>query len=544
MFFYLAFFWFIRTTKFVLFYLYLWQLKEYHLGRFLDHFRTEKGRRLLWNPMDLLKIIFLIYFFAFPFFFPSSLYLFSIYSLLPSAILILYFAESIKAIRDIFQKKLKLPTLTKKTVLLALSLFLSEVLFLFILFNFERDLNFFAFWLLTADVFTPFLTSVIILTFQPLTVLIKNLAIQRAKKKINNAKNLFVIGITGSYGKSSTKEFLYTILSEKFKVLKTKANQNSEAGISQCILNDLKPEHEIFIVEMGAYGRRGIRLLCDIVKPKFGILTGINEQHLSLFGSQENIIKTKYELIESLPENGLAVFNGDNQYCLELYSKTDKPKKIFSAQHSTLKFQLNLWAENIIVKKDFVFFKVYDREGNTNFRAYVSGAHFIPNLLGAILVAKELGMSFQEISQACLKIKPMQKTMEILKGKNELTIIDDSYSANPASVLSALEYLKIYLTKKIIVLPCLIELGKTSKEVHRKIGEEIGKVCDAVIITTKERFEEIKEGALKTGLEKESILFSEDPEQISEIIEKFFGPGDIVLLEGRIPDKLISLLVD
>jgi len=543
MFSYLAIFWFIRTTKFVLFYLYLWQLKEYHLGRFLDHFRTEKGRRLLWNPVDLLKIIFLIYFFAFPFFFSSSLYLFSIYSLLPSAILILYFTESIKAIRDIFQKKLKLPTLTKKTVFLALSLFLSEVLFLFILFNFERDLDFFAFWLLTADVFTPLLTSVIILTFQPLAVLIKNLAIQRAKKKINNAKNLFVIGITGSYGKSSTKEFLYTILSEKFKVLKTQANQNSEAGISQCILNDLNKNHEIFIVEMGAYGRGGIKLLCDITKPKMGILTGINEQHLSLFGSQENIVKTKYELIESLPEEGLAIFNGDNPHCLNLYQKTKKPKRLY---HSLKKNSLeaDLWAENIILRKDFVFFKVYDREGSANFRAYVSGAHFIPNLLGAILVAKELGMSFQEISQACLKIKPMQKTMEILKGKNELTIIDDSYSANPHSVLSALEYLKIYPKERMIILPCLIELGKASKEIHRKIGEEIGKVCDAIIITTKERFEEIKEGALKTGLEKESILFSEDPEQISEIIEKFFNPGDVVLLEGRVPDKLISLLVD
>ncbi|MCH8741941.1 hypothetical protein IH779_03515, partial [Patescibacteria group bacterium] len=315
MFSYLAIFWFIRTTKFVLFYLYLWQLKEYHLGRFLDHFRTEKGRRLLWNPVDLLKIIFLIYFFAFPFFFASSLYLFSIYSLLPSAILILYFAESIKAIRDLFRKKLKLPTLTKKTVFLALCLFLSEVLFLFILVNFERDLDFFAFWLLTTDVFTPFLASVIILIFQPLAVFIKNQTIKKAKEKMKNTKNLLIIGITGSYGKSSTKEFLYTILSEKFKTLRTKANQNSEAGISQCILNDLKPEHEIFIVEMGAYGKGGIKLLCDIVKPKMGMLTGINEQHLSLFGSQENIKKTKYELIESLPKNGLAVFNGDSQQC-------------------------------------------------------------------------------------------------------------------------------------------------------------------------------------------------------------------------------------
>ncbi|GAI48689.1 unnamed protein product, partial [marine sediment metagenome] len=136
-------------------------------------------------------------------------------------------------------------------------------------------------------------------------------------------KNLLVVGITGSYGKTSTKEFLATVLSKRFNVLKTKEHQNSEIGISRCILNELKPEHKVFIVEMGAYGKGGIKLLCDIAKPKIGILTGMNEQHLALFGSQENIIKTKYELIENLPSDGMAIFNGNNKYCSELYGKTN-----------------------------------------------------------------------------------------------------------------------------------------------------------------------------------------------------------------------------
>lgn len=543
MFIYLAIFWLVRTTKFVLFYLYLWQLKEYHLGRVLDHFRTEKGRGLIWNPVEFLKIIFLVYFFAFPYFFSSSLYLFTIYSLLPSAILILYFAETIKVFRDLFQKKLKFPVLTKKTAFLVPVVLLLEILFIFILFNFEKDLNFFAFFLLTADIFTLVLASAVVLAFQPLAVFLRNQIIRKAKKKREDFKDLLVIGITGSYGKSSTKEFLYTILSEKHKVLKTKANQNSEAGISQCILNDLKPKHEIFIVEMGAYGKGGIKLLCNITKPKIGILTGINEQHLALFGSQENIMKTKYELIESLPEDGLAIFNGDDQRCLEFYQKTKKPKKIyFSVGKKGL--GTDLWAENIIARKDFIFFKACDISGCANFKAYLPGAHFVSNLLAVILVCKELGMGLQEISQALLKIKPIKKTMQILKGRNKLTIIDDSYSANSEGVISALEYLKIYPTKKIIVLPCIIELGKTSKEIHRKIGEKIGKVCDAAIVTTKERFKEIKEGAISVGWRKESILFSEDPEQIFEIIKSVCGPGDVVLLEGRVPDRLISLLVD
>ena len=146
---------------------------------------------------------------------------------------------------------------------------------------------------------TIILIPLLILSFQIPSALWRKNLINKAKQKRLKFKNLLVIGITGSYGKTSTKEFLATILSEKYKVLKTKEHQNSEVGVSQCILNDLKPEHEIFVCEMAAYNRGGIKLLCDIVKPKIGILTGINEQHMATFGSQENIIKTKYELIES-----------------------------------------------------------------------------------------------------------------------------------------------------------------------------------------------------------------------------------------------------
>ncbi len=554
MFSFLSIFWFIRTTKFILFYLYLWQLKEYHLGRFLDHFRTEKGKRVLFNKLKFLKIVFLIYFLSFFYFFSSSPSLSILYSLLPAFILIFYFAESLKTFKDFFQKKLKFPVFTKKIAFLISVLLIFEVLIVFTLLNFESDLNFFVFWLLFFDIFTSVFTSAIVLIFQPLTLLIRNQMIRQAKKKRDDFKDLLVIGITGSYGKSSTKEFLYTILSEKAtreggasaasKVLKTKEHQNSEAGISQCILNDLKPEHEIFIVEMGAYGRGGIKLLCDITRPRIGILMGANEQHLALFSSMENIISAEggKELIESLPENGLAIFNGDNKYCLDLYQTTKKQKRLcLSIRENRL--EADLWAENIIPREDFVFFKACDSKGCSNFKAYVAGTHFIPNLLAAILVAKELGMSMEEIAQACLKIKPMEKTMEILKGKHGLTIIDDSYSANPNGVISALEYLKMYSGKKIIVLSCLIELGAASKEIHRKIGEKIGDICDAAIITTKERFEEIKKGAIIAGLKKDSILFSENPEQISEIIKEFFHPGDVVLLEGRVPEKLIQLLI-
>jgi UDP-N-acetylmuramoyl-tripeptide--D-alanyl-D-alanine ligase len=376
-------------------------------------------------------------------------------------------------------------------------------------------------------------------------VLLRTQIILLAKRKRSQFKNLLVIGITGSYGKTSTKEFLYTILSQKFNVLKTEEHQNSEIGISQCILNDLKPEHKIFIVEMGAYGPGGIKLLCNIVRPEIGILMGANEQHLSLFGSMKKIISAEggKELIKALPDKGLAVFNGDNKYALELYQGTEKSKRIISSALQNLDFAPDIWAEKIIAHKDYIFFRGCSKEGCESFKVYLSGVHFVSNLLAAICVAKALGLEDEEIAQACLKINSPENTMKIFKGIKDLIIIDDSYSANPTGVIAALEYLRIYEGKKMIILPSLIELGKTAKEIHQIIGEKIGEVCDAVIVTTKDHFREIGEGFLNKGGKAENVLFADNPDEILEIIKKFWDPGDVVLLEGRVPEKLLTCLI-
>ena len=308
---------------------------------------------------------------------------------------------------------------------------------------------------------------------QTIAVLTKCQSIRKAKREREIFKNLLLIGITGSYGKTSTKEFLYTILSRKFNVLKTKEHQNSEIGISQCILKDLKPEHEIFIVEMGAYGRGGIKLLCDIVKPKIGILTGINEQHLALFGSQKNIIRAKYELIEALPDNGLAIFNGDNKYCLDLYDKTEKPKKISSSWPKPSNFVPDIWAENVIVQKNYVFFKACNPEECINLKVYLSGDHFISNLLATIYVAQELGMKTEEIVEGCFKIESAKNTMNLFKGINGLIIIDDSYSANPDGVIAALDYLNVYGCRTMLIMTCLIECCRTTMHMKHQRGEKI-----------------------------------------------------------------------
>lgn len=498
----ITFFWLLVFTKKLLFWVYLWQLKEYHLGRFTDHFRTYLGKRLIFNPINLVEFVLVLFVFSYSFLFSHFSFFLFWYVFV---ILVLVF-QGIKTLWDIGRKNLKIPVLTKKTVLiLFLGLFL-ELKILFFLFS-PDYLTYTASLLpfLFLDFFSPLIFSGLVLLIHPISIFWRWNLIKKAKEKRYKFKNLFVIGITGSYGKTSVKEFLAVILSEKFNVLKTKEHQNSEVGISQCVLNDLKSEHQIFIVEMGAYNKGGIKFLSDIVRPKIGILTGINEQHMATFGSQENIIKTKYELIEALPKDGTAFFNAKNKYCRELYQKTSI-KKFLYGENSTF--------------------------------------HGEENVLGSMAVAKELGMIEEEISQAVKKIKNKLSGINLKKGINDLKIIDATYSANPDGVMSHLDYLKTWSGKKIIIMPCLIELGRASKKVHKRIGNKIGEVCDLAIITTKDRFKEIKEGAIENGMLEKNILFIEDSKEIFEKVRSFSKIEDVILLESRVPKQLISLLTD
>jgi UDP-N-acetylmuramoyl-tripeptide--D-alanyl-D-alanine ligase len=267
---------------------------------------------------------------------------------------------------------------------------------------------------------------------------------------------------------------------------------------------------------------------------------------MATFGSQENIIQGKYELIENLPKNGIAIFNGDNNYCFELYENTEIAKRLsmsnISAKEKIIK--ADAWAENIIVDKEFISFKVNTKDGQSaDFKVNLVGAQNLENILMATIAAKELGMNLQEVSEACQKIKPEQGGMRLIRREKGHNIIDSTYSSNPNGVIANLDYLRIWQGRKIIVMPCLIELGKAAKEVHKRIGEKIGQVCNLAIITTKDYFEEIKDGATKSGMPKENIIFSENPKEIFEKIKDFNAPEDVILLQSRVPKELVGLLL-
>ncbi len=361
----------------------------------------------------------------------------------------------------------------------------------------------------------PFIVSFNVFVFYIPTVIVKRIIYRLAAEKMRKIDNLTVVGITGSFGKSSTKEFLAQILEKKFNVVKTPENVNSEIGVAKFVLKNVNPsagsghnESQVFIVEMGAYKRGEIKRICDIIRPKIGIITGIGEQHLALFGSIENIKKAKFELIESLPEDGLAVFSGENKHCLELAAKHGKKKVVCS---------------------------VNDASKYANYTNLPR--HYLSNIVAAAAVAKYLGMNDEEIEEAIRDIKLTERMMKTSAGRNDALIIDDTYSANPDGVLAALDYLAQQKQRtKIIVMPCLIELGKAAEGVHHRIGKRIREVCDLAVITTSDYFY-----AIESEAGDKSVLIGSSAKAI-EFLKDKLNSDTAVLLEGRLAQEIVDFV--
>jgi len=529
-------FWLIYQKRKINFWIWLWQLKEYRRDRMKAHFDQESSKKIFFNKIYLLKIFLLLTFSSFiflnnqnntVFFFASGIYFLLILGSL-------VFGPA----------KVKKPVQTKKAkIIYFLSLFLFFILFPLCFFGPKTIFNQLCFVVFSiADIILPLAITLFLGIITPIIDFKKNLIFKQAKEKIKAQKdNLLVIGVTGSYGKTSVKEFLTELLSLKFKVLKTEANNNTEIGIAKTIIEKLDKSHEIFIVEMAAYKKGEIKRICNMVFPTIGIITGIGNQHFRLFGSQENIINAKYELIESLPDKGLAVFNGDSNFFIDIFKKTKKPKKFYSIQN----YQADVFAKDIREFKDRVEFEISDKKEKQEFKVNLLGTQAVSNVLGACLVAKELGISFSEMKNVVNSFRAFPKTMEVKSGINGIVIVDDSYSGNSEGVISALDYLKNYQDgKKIIVFYPLIELGSLARDVHKKIGKKIAEICDFCILVNNDFSREIKEGAIGFGMDSKKIRIIENPGEVIKQIKDFARKGDVILLENRVSSEIIKILTE
>src|SRR5258706_1041787 len=319
---------FLWAIQRIFFWTYFWQLKEYRLDRMSVHLReTKQGRSIIFSPIAIFNVLlFLTYGLVI---FNDSLS--SFYQIIVGSTFILL---GIKVISNIIRNRLKLPTLTGK----AFSIIILSITFIsFMVFLPLTDVFV---WLVFVTLITPLVIAGIILFFSFPTEIYRDLQIEKVKSKLKNNKNLLVIAVSGSYGKSSTKEYMAHILSRRFRVVKTPFSNNTPIGIAKTVLKKIEENTEIFIVEMGAYKKGEILELSQIVYPKISITTSISDQHLSLFGSLDNAISTEKELIDSLAKDGIAFFNGNNKNAFLLSSQTKKKSIIYKVLENNEKIEI------------------------------------------------------------------------------------------------------------------------------------------------------------------------------------------------------------
>ena len=366
---------------------------------------------------------------------------------------------------------------------------------------------------------------------KPVETAINNYYINDAKKIIRSHKSLITIGVTGSYGKTSVKFTLGTLLEAKFNILVTPESFNTPLGITKTIRSSLRATHDIFICEMGAKNVGDIKEICDIVNPDHGIITSIGPQHLESFKTLDNVKKTKFELADSLDISGKLFLNAEDE-------------NINSHNHShpaiTYGFSADkdYYASDISVTSKGTAFLVHHNNETVKFNTLLLGSHNVLNLLGAIAVCCELGIDLKALPPFALRVQPVEHRLQLSRRGNT-TIIDDAYNSNPSGVKAAMNVLSLFDGYKVVITPGMIELGDIQEEENYKFGKLMSEVCDYVVLVGKKQTEPIFRGLTDGGFDESKIFVASN---LTEGANKAFElqtdkAEKIVLFENDLPDN-------
>ena len=501
-------------------FLYWWQLKEYRLDKFKDLLSTKQGREY-WLRYSLL-----IQFLAVTWFLISSTH----FGLEAKHILVFLLCINVSyGVFSLLKRMLRRPIITPKILLIFFTLYLFEGTVLYITQNWTVG-----FLLLIIRMFT---TPVVVAICNVPTAFAKKTILHLATKKMQRYKDFKVVGITGSYGKSTVKEFLSHILSCKYNIIKTPKNINTEIGVALFILkNDFK-KYDVFVVEMGAYKVGDIQLICDIVKPTYGILTAINEQHLSLFGTIQNTQKAKYELLYSLPDTGVAITNADNPYCRELLPTLNCAVDTFGIHEE---FEPTLLISNIEEnKKEGVISCQNTINGKTfDYTTGVPGRHNTKNIAACMLLAYYFDMTHEELRKQVETLKLPEKNLQIYK-YHKAIIIDDSANSNPDGFKAALDVLSSYSGKnRIVITRGMHELGERSDALHEEVGGEIDFIANTLVLTKNNFAEQIESGM--SHKYKTEILKIYTQDELLKYVKSQKNRQVVILIENVIPALVLE----
>lgn len=378
----------------------------------------------------------------------------------------------------------------------------------------------------------PYLVALANLVMLPVENAVKRHYFNDAKKKLESRPDLIRIGITGSYGKTSAKFILGGMLSEKFNVLVPPHSYNTPMGLTRVVREQLNEDHQVFVAEMGARYTGDIEELCELVRPKIGLITSVGKQHLETFGSLENIVNTKYELIAALPADGAAFFNGDNGICRSMHSRCPLKKKfLFGTEGDDLAMR----AIRISAGPKGSAFTLMDSTGEAaECTTPLLGRHNILNITGCAAVARHLGVPMAEIAEAVSKLQPVEYRLQLIPGP--VTVINDGFNSNPEGAKVAMEVIRSFPGRKIVVTPGMIELGEEEEALNEAFGKDIAVSADFAVLIGEKRTEPIKRGLLNAGFPEEGLFTVNTLAQATEVLGHLTQPGDVVIFENDLPD--------
>lgn len=400
-------------------------------------------------------------------------------------------------------------------------------------------------WVLTGKAVYGAVVAVALNVVSPLIMLVSNIVLRPVEKHINqkfydeakailqSMPDLKIIGVTGSYGKTSTKHYLNRILSEKYDVMMTPGNFNTTLGVIRTIREYLKPYNEVFIVEMGAKQLGDIKEICDLVHPTIGIVTAVGEQHLESFKTIENVQRTKFELVDSLPSDGLAILNND--FAMVASRKVDNVKSIRYAvsngEHA------DYTATITEVAHHGTSFTVAGGGREYHFHTRLVGECNISNLTAAVIAAISLGVEENKIAYAIEKIEQVEHRLNMKRTAGGVTIIDDAYNSNPTGSKMALDVLSsMNEGQRIIVTPGMVELGEKQYELNKELGRYAATRADVIIVVGQYNQEALSEGLTEGGATEEKIKYASTFAEAQQILTQILKRGDIVLYENDLPD--------
>ncbi|MEK7111149.1 MAG: Mur ligase family protein [Patescibacteria group bacterium] len=477
--------WLLLVTRKILFWAQLWQQKEYRLDRIVIYLKNKRNLRS-WLGYNV-----------------------------------------------IFNQGLKRPFFTTKATLLTVASFIVSA----IIANLFLPTDKWWLGLLISYLIIPLTVAFFVLCLSIPSYIAKQIIIEIAKIKIKTRKSpLTVIGITGSYGKTSTKQLLEHVLKTKYKVFATGQSHNTLFSVASDIIRYLSDEQTHAIIEYGAYKRGEIKRLTELIKPQIAVITGISKQHYGLFGSYENLKMAKFELIESLSKNGLALINCDDNETQKLRTMAGQSSINWSC------FETKKWKAGE--------FKIIN--GNLNFHLQADGKKLIintglpgsiykENIKAVLALAERFNIPADITAESLNNFKPSDHFVSQSTGLNKSMLLDDGGTSNPKGFASAIQIAKdLKYPKKILVTSGIVDLGDASDQVHEELGMMANQTFSMVLYTGPDGYDSFLKGWDKLSGNKPILRIMENSDL--EKLQNEIDENTLVLIEGRLPARVTKLL--